>query len=298
MRRKRVGIRVLVAGAGICATAVAASGVTKASAATGSTPRAYRIVESAVFTAPKNADSFGHVTCPPTKSGVTRRPQSGGVRFDSTSLAANLGDSYPMSDGVSWGAHVNNTSTSDATFTVWAVCAKPKRGYVQVESAAVANGAHHQDTGLAQCPVGTKVLGGGARSLSAAATTSLNQDMNSSYPTTDGSTYGWQVAMNNGGSSSLSFNVWVICSNYSVSKTGYFLLRADPLVNHAGTQMSIGATCPSGLSILGGGVYSSATSTNVNINSTYPATSTTWQNVENNADSSDHALAPAMICAG
>ena len=75
MRRKRVGIRVLVAGAGICATAVAASGVTKASAATGSTPRGYRIVESAVFTAPKNADSFGHVSCPPTKSGVTRRPQ-------------------------------------------------------------------------------------------------------------------------------------------------------------------------------------------------------------------------------
>jgi hypothetical protein len=262
------------------------------SAAASSRPGGYQVVSSALLTAPSGRQVSGSVSCPPTSSGVERRPQSGGVFMTSSSLLANVNSSYPDLDGVSWDAFINNASGADTTFRVWAVCAKPKTGYLTVDSAGSDAPAGSQASIAVLCPGGTKILGGGAFSSS----TSVAANVNSSEPVQSGSTYGWLAVVNNGSSNDETFSAWAVCSKYSISKTGYQIVYGVPVDNPAGAQTAAFAGCPSGQSVLGGGVDSSSSDVRVNNNSTYP-TSTGWQDYENNASGSGETVSSFAICA-
>jgi hypothetical protein len=247
-------------------------------------PPGYAIV-GASFSSPVGQQSFGSVTCPPTKKGVARYPMSGGVLIDSNSVYANINSSRPS--GQIWQGWVDNDTASAFTFEVYAVCAIPKIGYTVASSAAQDNPPTTQSGYTQTCPRGTKILGGGAYGTSA----SIGDSMNSSYPSGNG----WHVDFNNATPDDQSFFVYAVCSRYS-STTGYQVVTGAPVDNPAGAQAVAEAFCPTNLAALGGGVFSNASSTQVNINVTDPS-SGAWVSRENNADTVDHSITPLVICA-
>jgi hypothetical protein len=247
-------------------------------------PPGYAIVGSS-FSAPVGVQAFGSVTCPSTRRGVARYPMSGGVLIDSNSVYANLNSSRPS--GQAWQGWVDNDTPSAFTFEVYAVCAFPKTGYTVATSTAQDNPPTTQSGYTEPCPRGTRILGGGAFGSS----TSIGDSMNSSYPSGNG----WHVDFNNATPSDQNFTVYAVCSRYALT-TGYKVVTGSPVDNPPGAQAVAEAFCPTNTAALGGGVFSNASSTQVNINVTDPS-SGAWVNRENNADTSDHSITPYVICA-
>jgi hypothetical protein len=270
------------------ATALAKTSEPANPQAPASTPSGYLIVISAIMTASNGVQTFGTVACPATSGGVTRSPQSGGVLVTSSSLGANIDATYPDVDRVSWDVYVHNNSGTDTSFRVYAVCAKPRTGYAQISSASFTDPAGGQASGVALCPSGTKILGGGAVIV----TGSLLANINSSFPS---GTNAWRVDANNGSPTSTTFNVYAVCSNYGARKN-YGVHIGAAVDNPPGTETAAPISCPAGQSSLGGGVVSSSFSTAVNINSTFPLTGG-WANDVNNGTTSDASIIPYVICA-
>jgi hypothetical protein len=273
----------------IAAATVAGLGSSRTLAATttpsGTLPAGYVIVGGS-FSAPIGLQSFGSVTCPSTGRGTPRYPMSGGVLIDSNSVYANINSSRPS--GRSWQGWVDNDTASAFTFEVYGVCALRKTGYTVATSAAQDNPPTTQSRYTEPCPRGTRILGGGTLGSS----TSIGDSMNSSYPSGNG----WHVDFNNATPDDQSFTVYAVCSQYSLT-TGYKVVTGSPVDNAPGAQSVAEAFCPTNTAALGGGVFSSSSSTQVNINVTDPS-SGAWVNRENNADTSDHSITPYVICAG
>jgi hypothetical protein len=291
--RRRMGIAAALAVTALpvaVGSEAAASTVTAPRSAT-TLPSGYIRVDSGYMNLPAGFISGGSVTCPATSSGVARRPQSGGAVVSSSSTAVNISDSYPTPNG--WIVDVSNASSTATTFDVWAVCAKPKKAYGQYSSAQIANPPGSDVFGSAACPVGTKVLGGGAQSAQA----NLHETVNSSWPYKSGSTYYWGVYMNNAGTGDLAFYVYAVCSKYSVSKTGYGIIDGTMVSNPAGTQTEAAVSCPTGQAVSGGGIVVTSSQATVNINTTDPYSDTSWDNFENNASGFGDSLLPIAICA-
>lgn len=116
-----------------------------------------------------------------------------------------------------------------------------------------------QSSGSAVCPVNTRVFGGGA----SVASSSLFVNLNSSYPSSTGK--GWTVDINNASGSSTTFNVYAICG----AKPKDYHVVASSVTMPPQRQTGAAAICPSG-KVLGGGGFSSSTSTSVSLNSTVP----------------------------
>jgi hypothetical protein len=106
--RKLLGI---VAVLGLMAVAAAPALAAKATPAT---PLAPQAVSATTFTNPAGVQSFGSVQCP---AGSLR---TGGGVFGSAGLQQSVNSSYPSGNG--WAAYMNNTASSAASFTVYAVC--------------------------------------------------------------------------------------------------------------------------------------------------------------------------------
>jgi hypothetical protein len=104
------------------------------------------------------------------------------------------------------------------------------------------------------------------------------------------------VDFNNATSDDQNFTVYAVCSRYALT-TGYKVVTGSSVDNPPGAQAVAEAFCPTNTAALGGGVYSSSSSTQVNINVTDPS-SGAWVNRENNADTLDHSITPYVICAG
>jgi hypothetical protein len=213
------------------------------------------------------------------------------VFVQSSDLNVNVNSTYP--GGTSWHAYVNNATGAPVSFTVYAVCAKPKRGYVLETSGNVSVGANAQAGFTVFCPAGTRILGGGASSPS----DSLAENINSSYPVSPPNPYGWHVDFNNDTALAGEFGVYALCSTYP-AKTGYTVFTGTEEPNPAGTNSVADAVCPSGLSVLGGGVISGSGATTVDINSTYPLSrGSGWEDLENNGSTANAVISPYGICA-
>ena len=256
--------------------------------ATASKPSGYTVWESAEIAAPAGYQTYGSVSCPLTKRGVQTMPTGGGLIIDSSDLAANINSSYPA--GMYWAGDVDNTSSTDTKFVVYAVCALPTSGYTQVQGTSVNNPAGHQTRGTATCPTGTNILGGGVYSSSPS--TAVN--INSTFP--DGN--GWAVDMNNSSGSDALSTVYGVCSKYP-AWTGYQVLVGAKTDNPAGLQSPASAFCPTGTVPLGGGELSGSGSNAVNLNSTFPSAGefNSWGSYENNATNADTTIEPWVICA-
>jgi hypothetical protein len=288
---QRISIAVVCAAlAGI----VAANGTVAAAATTNSgsaitavaKPAGYKIVTKH-FTAPSGADTAGSVACPKFK-GAQTVPLSGGAKVNGPSLETNINSSWPTAKG--WDVRVNNASATAATVIVYAVCAKKLSGYVQEQSASVTNPAGSQSGAGFGCPSGEQLLGGGA--LSSSRSTLVN--LNSSWP--GGMTLVWNIDMDNASSASAAFNVYALCANLNVVGTNYQLAGGTPVANPPGIQTAASATCPGGLSALGGGVVSTSSATDVTINATFPFTGG-WSGDENNAGAGSEFVTAFVLCA-
>jgi hypothetical protein len=275
----------LVAGSATAVAKTTTSSVRGAPQSATALPAGYLLVSSGFMPAPNGVQSQGYVACPPTSLGVARYPQGGGVFVTSGSTSASVNSSFPS--GVTWNADVNNASGFDTTFDVWAVCAKKHSKYTQVSSSAVTVPPGATSGTVATCPSGTRVLGGGGLSSSF----DLASNMAASYPASNS----WLAHMNNGGVTAETFSAYAVCSAYSL-KTGY-KIHVGVTVNDAnGTQTIASVSCPHGQVPLGGGVYTNALSTAVNMNTSEP-TSTGWFVAENNTSGFDTPMTPYVICA-
>jgi hypothetical protein len=284
MRRhaRILGLVLALAGMG-AASATAADAASSAPAVPATTPPGYSVV-SANFPLPNGFQTSGSVTCPVEK-GVQTVPFSGGAFVGTASLDASISSSFPFSD--SWAVDVNNTSGAASQFTVYAVCAKKPKAYVQQHATTPAPADSQTELG-AICPKGHVLLGGGARSGSSNPLVSLS----SSYP---GSTTTWFVRLNNPTSTSTDVTIYRVCGKLNVSKTFYQIVAAPSTDNPAGQLTMTEAMCPGGESVLGGGLRSSG-GLGVSVSSTFPFTNF-WVGDEGNATTNDASVQAVVLCA-
>ena len=232
-------------------------------------PGGYQLVFSGQITAPPNAQTHGVVGCPGKK-----QPSGGGAFNESGGFPSAINSSYPS--GQDWVVDINNPTSISGGFIVYAVCLAKSTKYTVVSAPAVAN-AGTQSTGTVVCPAGTKVTGGGA--FSSSGSTAVN--FNTSYPVSNG----WRVDMNNGTGLNSAFTVYATCNR---KMKGYSVQNTAPIANPAGAQTTASTRCPgTGTTVaIGGGAFSSSSSTSVQMNSSFPDGNGGWTVFEQNESAS------------
>jgi hypothetical protein len=259
---------VLIAGAG-----VGQAGATAAETNSAAIPSGYTIVHSSQVTVASGVQGAVSVQCP---SGTV--VLGGGASTSSRNLAVNLGGSHPLTNGTGWGAAVNNGSGATIRASAWAVCAAKPSGYMIVSKSA-SDPAASENGATANCPSGSKALGGGG--VTSPSTTSVS--LNSSYALiiVGTSAAGWTLSVNNASSVTGTLQVFAVCGKIS----GYHIQKTSLRIP-AGADAKQTAFCPSGV-VLGGGVFafSNFSPLDVNINATLPgpASSASWVTQENNS---------------
>jgi hypothetical protein len=147
-----------------------------------------------------------------------------------------------------------------------------------------------QTAGFVVCPikkgVRTVPLTGGAL----LDTGSLKANINTSYPTSGG----WEVFANNASGAASTFIVYAVCMT---KPKGYVQQESATVPNPADSQNGAGYMCPKGDELLGGGEESSSQSTLVNVNSAWPAGTTTWYMYMNNSSSVAASVILYRVCA-
>jgi hypothetical protein len=139
----------------------------------------------------------------------------------------------------------------------------------------------------ATCPAGTVPQGGGAF-----VGDGVHSNLNSTYPDPNG--VSWDANVNQSDASgSTGANVDLICAQ---PNTGYTQVASASTANPAGTTTTGTANCPAGTNVLGGGVKPSSQDINVNLNSTYPTSPTSWQASVANASASAESFTVYVVC--
>ena len=266
----------VVAGAAFVSTAAAAP------------PAGYVIVHSALVSAPSGIQTHGVVVCPAGKVVL-----GGGVDVQSSSVDANVNGTYPEGT-TAWGADVNNASGATISFRVWAVCGKQNAAYKVVESPLAIDVPPHSDSHFGvSCPIGMKVLAGGAATDSG----STDVNLNSSYPTHKklgtSTQFTWNVDVNNATASDWFVTPVAVCG----TSRGYRIVTGPKVNMIAGGKTAAHVTCPSPTRPLSGGLFAHSADLGVNLNGSFPSTSA-WRVAENDALVLFATFTPYAVCAG
>jgi hypothetical protein len=248
----------------------------------------YTVVHSGHLSNPNNRQSSGSVSCP---AGTVAF--GGGVFGSSQSIEQNVNSSAPQVSGgiaTGWVGYVDNLSGADATFSVWAVCAKKPKSYAVV-TLVVDNPALTQTYANVQCPAGPsgkamKVLGGGGIGES----TGLLQNLNTDFPSA--STRSWRLDVNNAGPTNETVRAYAVCGSVS----GWAVVRTGNIANPALSQTSARVACPTGKTSIGGGVFSDSHSLWVNLNATWPDSGISWESFENNGSPINATIQDFAVC--
>jgi hypothetical protein len=281
-------MRVLMAMAVAAMLAAAGPSAVSARAVPHVLPQKYRVVESSAVTVTAGTQRHSVVFCP---AGTV--VLDGGARISATLGDVFLNGSYPEAM-TAWGVDVNNANLVDATFAVWAVCAKQNSTYSIVQSPfQLDNPPNNQTLVTTSCPSGTKVLGGGAASDSSATSVNLNE----SYPhralVGTHLQYSWSASMNNGSPIDDFVSSFAICGVY----VGYQMIQGTAVTNPAGQNTAASVTCPGAKVPLGGGLSSNSPNVHVNLVQSFPS-GTSWTNTEGNGSGGAHKVTPFAICGG
>jgi len=162
-------------------------------------PKGYVMQKSPAVDNPAGAQTAASSTCP---NGTVLL--GGGALSSSTSTSVNLNSSWPDNTST-WFTYMNNASGSDASVTVFRVCAKlnvSRTGYLVVSSGTFVNSSGAQNGIEAECESGGLSLGGGLTS-----TGLEGVNMNSSFPTAGG----WSGDENNATATNVQFTAYVLC---------------------------------------------------------------------------------------
>ena len=140
--------------------------------------------------------------------------------------------------------------------------------------------------GSAACPAGTVVWGGGVAFFGGGG---ASTNVNTSQPS--GSS-GWEVRVNNTGTTTVQFVVDAICAN---KPTGYkFVFRT--VDNPPNTQSHASVTCPSPKVLLSGGTLSSADQVAAFLTSAWPHSSARFTGYMFNGTAADQSFTVEAIC--
>ncbi len=244
----------------------------------------YQVVESGTLTDWAGIQTHDEIVCPTGKV-----PIGGGAQLFSSALGENLASSYPTTQG--WAVDVNNATTTDGLYDLYAVCANPQ-GYFVYGYGPFISHAGHGGAADDGCGRNMKVLGGGSRTH----TTDVNVSLQQSYPLPEGLANWapglWQIEMTNPTAQDLSFDEFVICGKI---KHTYQVVQGTSSVDRAGTREQINVYCPTGTRPLGGGVQASSIDTGVTINSSFPWP-TGWSGIENNTSTEDATFSSSVVC--
>jgi hypothetical protein len=268
-------------GIGMASATAADAAMATAAGAAVAKPAGYSIVSS-TFSLPAGRQTPGSVVCP-VKNGVQTVPFDGGVLIQNDSSVANINSSYPTTNG--WATNVNNADV-ESQATVYAVCATKPAGY-QVRSKTIPNPADTATAASIACARGKVLIGGGSLSSSS----SLIVNLNSSFP----GTTGWFVTMDNPVSPSATVTLFSVCAKLNLSKISYQMVAPPGVDNPSHQLTATEATCPSGLSLLAGGVRSNG-GLGVTTNASFPFTGG-WIGDQNNNTLSDASVDTLVICA-
>ena len=255
---------------------VDAHALTSAPAAKRVAPPGYTLGFSPRLTAPAGTRNLGLAQCP--KGTV---PLSGGAFVLDENLQVELSDSFPSGHG--WAVDINNASTTDADFQVIVTCARklPHYAVVHAHPATLSAGAH--TTFIANCPTGSKPLGGGIR----VASTDLSVNMANNLPLNRQ----WQVDENNASATNTTATAIVICG--SVPK--YRVIIAPLHHVPAQSQVLVKATCPAPFVVMGGGGFSGSLDVNVDLASSSMDEGFDWfAEINNPTDTTTGAVAVAV----
>ena len=240
-------------------------------------PKGYAVVTTPFQVAPTGAQSTAHIECP---TGTV--PLGGGVFVQSNSTAANINSSAPTPTG--WSGWVNNTSGATTFFQVQAICAKKPTRYSVVTSAENVPGQSHLEV-FAECPKGTKPLGGGGF------TTSLGLSVNLSGTYASGQ--GWRSILHNQGVTTTLLQTYAICGKVK----GYTVAVGPEVGTPGATQTQVFVACPAPTVATGGGVLTLTSNLAVNLNSTI-AFNGGWESFVNSATALFETAIPVVVCAG
>jgi hypothetical protein len=299
MRKLGIAFMATLAGGAFMLSASAAGAQTGATAAAGrpsphasptvlgmssTLPAGYTVVSSAPFAAPNGIQSHGSVSCPGLK-----QPAGGGAWTESGSVFANINSSYPS--GHSWEVDVNNTSGSDTSFTVYAVCLAASSSYT-VATTTSTTGQGERDAAI-DCPATTKVVGGGV--LSSTLSTGVNVDSSTPFALDSGAS-GWEVFMSSTDSTPSSYTVFAVCHS---KPRGWSVQTGRSVAVTSGTQAEATVSCPGASVPLGGGAFTGfdTLAQTVDLNTAYPA-GNGWHVYENNDQPSSYWVAASTVCAG
>lgn len=250
-------------------------------------PNGYTVV-TAVFTAAAGVQSAGFVACPGTEQAT-----GGGAFADSSDLFVNINSSYPSSDGSEWLADVNNGSSLQTNFTVYAVCMAHSASYQIVSSGPWTASSNWVSSEAANCPAGTGVTGGGAVSDSHATDININSTVPNALA--HGHT-AWRVAMGSYDPNDTTFTVFAVCRP---KPTGYSIQTGpvESLQPKAETEAVV--SCPGASVPIGGGGFTSfhTNDTLLAMNTSAPS-GNEWTIYENNAETIPNSVYATAICAG
>jgi hypothetical protein len=237
---------------------------------------------------PAFSQTFGKADCP---AGTVAF--GGGVLSNSVTLLQNVNSTYPIVSGgvaTGWGGYVDNASPDDLVFLVYAVCATKPANYAVV-GVTLDNPPSTQTSGTVTCPVGStgtqmKPFGGGGFGSSSG----VDQNLNTTIPVKG--TRGWRVDMNNASGTDASVTVYAVCG----LRSGWSVVKGSAVATGPNSQTFVRALCPAGRTSVGGGIYSSSSSTAVDLNGSYPDASSSWLSYENNASQGSSTITPYAVC--
>jgi hypothetical protein len=245
-------------------------------------PSGYDLVYSGQITAPPGTQTHGFVTCP-----GKRQPAGGGAFNESAGFASAINSSYPS--GHSWEVDFNNQGAFSSAFIVYAICLASNSTYTVVTAPDLTAVNGQQSAGTVECPLHTRVIGGGA--LSESASTGVN--LGDSYPLA----HGWQADMDNTSGVDSLYSVYAVCrsriTNYSIQNSGF-------IANPSGATTDASAVCPGGPDnvAIGGGLYDTSGDPSVQLYDSFPDSSGGWTNYEQNLSAGDDTIDGYAICAG
>jgi hypothetical protein len=264
----------------LIAWAALVSGASPAGAAA-THPAGYTIVQGSLLAAPPGAfDAGGHTECP-TGTVVW----GGGVFFQGFGGPTDSIEVSEPEGTAGWEGRVNNTGSSSTGFVIDAVCANKPTAYKTVFK-TVDNAAATTAATTVVCPTGTVVLSGGV--LSTADVTTV--DAISMWA--PGKTK-FRGVMWNGSGSDAKLTVLAVCAK---QPPGYAIVRFTVAVDPGVTDIS-GATCPSGTSVISGGVKEASPTPAVPISANDVNTAHNWTTVVTNTTTAAMNVQSSAICA-
>jgi hypothetical protein len=250
----------------VAAVAVPAAGA-QVRAAGATAPAGYQVVPGVITSAPSSAlDSGADTPCP---SGTVA--WGGGVAFRGEGVAGETIGTSDDAGSTGWNTLVNNTSGAAQTFVVDALCAKKPTRY-KIMTASASNPAGAQTAVSVACPAKTVVLSAGIFSTS----DSSSVAMTSLWPASTTKVTG---KMFNGSGSSATEQVEAVCG----AKPAKYTIAKFAITLGAANELQGGAACPSGTSVIGGGVNVASPGKNRMVSANTDAGPTGWKlNLDNN----------------